>query len=300
MTSRNAFITGATGFIGSNLSKYLVQHSWNVHILLRNAQSDTQVLAEIKPKIHFHTYDGTTESLIKIFKKAKPDIVFHLASLYLAQHEPKDILPLIQSNIVLGTQILEAMTACGVANLVNAGTSWQHFHDEEYNPVCLYAATKQAFEDILAYYVEAHAMKAVTLKLYDTYGPNDRRKKLFYLLKKVVAEQKPFAMSPGDQLIDLLYIDDVLEAFTIAANRLLEAKVKKSESYALSSSRPLKLKSIAEIYSKITGKTLPIQWGGKPYRNREVMIPWTKGTRLPGWTPNVTLEEGIKKIIAEN
>ena len=295
--NRNVVITGATGFIGSNLSRYLVKKGWNVHLILRTKQQDSNVLFDVMKKVNPHRYDGSTESIMQIIEKTKPELVFHLASLYLAQHRSHDITPLIQSNILLGTQLLEAMAANNIRNLVNAGTSWQHFQDEDYNPVCLYAATKQAFETILAYYVEVHSVRVVTLKLFDTYGPNDMRKKLFNFLGHAARGKEPIPMSPGNQRIDLVYIDDVVEAFAVAGKRLLDGRVKKSESYAISSGKPLTLRKIVNVYNKIAGIRLPITWGGIPYRKREVMVPWTKGRKLPGWTARVPLKEGIRKII---
>ena len=144
--------------------------------------------------------------MINIVNEANPEIVFHLASLFLAQHTLEDIERLVQSNLLFGVQIAEAITLQGVTKLINTGTSWQHYENEDYNPVCLYAATKQAFEDMLKFYVEASKLKVITLKLFDTYGPDDSRPKLFTLLRKVAQEQTELAMSPGEQLIDLVYM----------------------------------------------------------------------------------------------
>ena len=69
----------------------------------------------------------------------------------------------MSSNITFGTQLVEAMVANGCYQFVNTGTSWQHYENDEYNPVNLYAATKQAFEDILRYYVETSALRVITL-----------------------------------------------------------------------------------------------------------------------------------------
>ncbi|HEY6192834.1 MAG TPA: NAD(P)-dependent oxidoreductase [Bacteroidota bacterium] len=298
MSKRVALLTGATGFVGSNLTRFLVREGWRVHVLLRSELPEFSSLSEVFGKLHPHYYDGSTGSVLQCFEEAEPDIVFHLSSLYLAQHKPQDIIPLIQSNILLGAQVLEGMAGSRTRLLVNAGTSWQHYNDEEYNPVCLYAATKEAFEAILTYYVEAHGVRAITLKLFDTFGPNDRRKKLFHLLRNAAAGGEQLAMSPGKQLLDLVYIDDVVQAFAVAGKRLRDGKVKGSESYALSSGNPVTLKSIAGLYGRIAKKKLNILWGGRPYRDREVMVPWTKGKKLPDWSPTVTLEEGIRKLVS--
>jgi nucleoside-diphosphate-sugar epimerase len=222
--------------------------------------------------------------------------VFHLASLFLSQHDAKDVESLIHSNVLFGNQLLEAMRVNEVSRLINTGTSWQHYNNEEYNPVCLYAATKQAFEAILEYYVQACGIKAITFKLFDTYGPNDPRPKLFHLLKKAAASGESLNMSAGEQLIDLVHIEDVIDAYLIAAQRLLNDKVLAHESYAVSSKKPLPLKKLVETFSTATGQNVKVNWGARPYRFREVMTTWRYGISIENWQPKVSLDNGLKMI----
>lgn len=298
MTNKKiGLITGATGFIGSNLAKRLVRDGWELHAIVRS-HSNLDILSEIKDKVNFHLYDETMEVIYDIVAKTKPAIVFHLASLFIAEHKSSDIDALIKSNILFGTQLLEAMVKNNVYKFINTTTFWQNYNNEDYNPVNLYAATKQAFEDIIRYYVESTPLKVINLKLYDTYGPNDPRPKLFNIIKKAEREQKSLLMSPGEQLIDLVYIEDVVDAFLVAKDMLLEENTIKNEHYMVSSGNPIKLRDLIRIYEKITGKKLNIEWGGLPYRKREVMVPYTKGNILPGWSPKIDLEKGILKIIS--
>jgi len=69
------------------------------------------------------------------------------------------------------------------------------------------------------------------------------------------------------------------------------------DEYVLTSSRKFKLKELAEIFTKTTGRKLNINWGKREYRKREVMIPWERGTILPQWKVNTTIDEGIKKLL---
>lgn len=293
ISKKVALVTGATGFVGSHLAKRLINEGWDTHIIVRQ-QSKLDIISEIKGKLTIHIYDGTTEGMLDILSKSNPMVVFHLASLFLVQHQSNDIESLINSNILFGAQLVEAMVKKEIYNLVNTGTSWQHHNNADYHPVNLYAATKQAFEAILKFYLETTPLRAITLKLFDTYGHNDPRPKLFNLLKKVAEENKPLAMSPGEQLIDIVYIDDVVDAFIIAAERLLNEKTKHYENFAVSSGSPITLKELVKIYEDVIGKKLPIEWGERPYRAREVMVPWNRGKRLDGWKAKVNLKEGIK------
>ena len=104
-------------------------------------------------------------------------------------------------------------------------------------------------------------------------------------------------MSPGEQLLDLVYIDDVVDAYCISGRLLKEGKVKGCESYAVSSNERIPLKEIIKLYAELSGKQLHIKWGGRPYRLREVMIPWENGNTLPGWQPKIKLNHGIKMMV---
>lgn len=290
-----ALVTGGTGYVGSRLINHLVTMGCKVHLVVR-PDRDLSLLTEVIDAVTLHQHDGSTEGMVRIVAESEPEVVFHLASLFLAQHQPHDIERLVSSNILFGTQLLEAMQLCGVKRFVNTGTSWQHFENREYSPVCLYAATKQAFEQLVQYYVEAASLQAISLLLFDTYGPDDPRKKLFTLLRQVELDGVTFAMSPGEQQIDLVYIDDVVDAFVLAAERLMADKIIQHEHYAVSSHKPMPLKELVGLYCKVTGKKISIEWGGRPYRFREVMITWNEGETLPGWQPRISLEEGILRM----
>ncbi len=292
---RKALLTGATGFIGGHLTRELLRTGWELHLIVL-PEMGLGTIEDLHAEVQSYPHDGTTEQLLDLVDQIKPDVVFHLASLFLAQHTPADIEQLIKSNVLFATQLAEAMTRSGCWRLVNTGTSWEHFENGAYNPVNLYAASKQAFEVMLEYYLATTSLKAITLKLFDTYGPNDPRPKLFTLLQKVAAEGDPLGMSPGAQLIDLVYIDDIVRAFVIAAERLLGNEVTGHERYAVSSGNPLSLRDLVELYGRVVGKNLPIHWGGRPYRPREVMVPWNSGDPLPGWQPLIGLEEGIGRM----
>jgi nucleoside-diphosphate-sugar epimerase len=289
-----ALVTGGSGFIGSNLVKRLIDKGWRVHIIIRPT-SDLVQLNEVINLIHVHIYDGSIECLLEIFKLAQPNIVLHLSSLFLAQHTPRDVAPMIQSNLVFATQLVEAMVVHKVYKLINTGTSWQHYENKDYSPVCLYAATKQAFEAILQFYLETTPMQAITLKLFDSYGANDHRQKLFALLEKVADRQETLAMSPGNQKINLVYIEDILDAYCIAIDKLITGLDSSHESYSVSGSSAT-LREIVSIYEEEIGGKLPISWGERPYRKREVMETWNQGLTIEGWRPQVSLREGIRKV----
>lgn len=286
-----ALVTGATGFVGKHLVKQLLTDRWEVHVLVRSTSKVAALDHFLCSPICYHRYEGEGNQVVGIVNRVKPNVVFHLASLFLTQHEFDDIAGLVQSNIAFGAQLLEAMVHNKVYNMVNAGTSWQHYNNDAYNPVNLYAATKHAFESIQRYYQEARGLKVITLKLFDTYGPDDLRPKIFNLLRQASVTQEMLAMTPGGQYIDLVYIDDVVDAFVLAAQYVQEGR--NLGDYAVTSGQPIRLRELARKYEEITGRVMDITWGGRPYREREVMMPWNRGAILPGWQAKIRLDQGI-------
>ena len=109
-------------------------------------------------------------------------------------------------------------------------------------------------------------------------------------------------MSPGKQLMNISYIDNVIDGY----ERMIDLVSKDAQSgkrkltgksFAISSGEIMTLKKLATIFEQVSGKKLHIDWGARNYRPREVMTPWNKGTKIPGWKPRVTLREGIEKYI---
>lgn len=103
-------------------------------------------------------------------------------------------------------------------------------------------------------------------------------------------------MSAGEQLIDLVHIDDVVEAYLIAAKRLLDGRVSQHEGYAVSSGNPMPLKKLVQLYAEVTKQAVTVNWGTRPYREREVMVPCNRGKSIPGWSRKVKLEEGLHMV----
>lgn len=292
---KSIVLTGATGYIGATLTGKLLQLGYTVSVIVRK-ESRLTLLEPFLDSINIYKDDGSLDGLIGFFQKIKSDAVIHLASLFISEHKTSDIDNLIESNIRFSTHILEAMNVAGIKNIVNTSTSWQNYHDEVYNPACLYAATKQAFEDILKFFVEAKNFNAITLTIFDTYGEGDPRNKIINLFARIAASGESLNMSKGEQYLDLIYIDDIIDAYVLAVSYLIKGDVIGSHKYFLHSDKPMRLKDIAEAYSKIKGVTLHINWGEREYRNREIMTIYSIGETLPGWSVKYSLEDGLKKM----
>lgn len=293
-------MTGITGFIGHHLGERLINDGHEVYAIVRPTSKIDKLSENLRRNVKFYVYDKDNTVLDIIIDlcvdDCRPDVVYHLATNFMNMHKFEDIQALIQSNITFGTELLDAMVANNVYNFVNVGTMYQHYDDADYSPVNLYAATKECFEGIIKYYTEVRNLKCITLHLFDTYGVDDNRPKLFSLLKRIADSGENLKMSPGGQLIDTVFIDDIIEAFVIAGNMLAACKYDYCGTYGVSSTKPIPLREVVKIFEDVSGKKLSIEWGGRPYRAREVMVPWKSYKLLPGWRPKVSLQEGIKKF----
>lgn len=296
--NRVALITGVTGFIGGELARRLIKDNWSVAIVVRD-RSDLSSIADISAASTTYRYDGTTESLTSILDEAKPEVVFHLASLFLADHAPSQVAELIGSNVLFGAQLLEAMVACGVRNIVSAGTSWQNFHSNSYRAVNLYAATKQAFEDILDFYVDRYSLSSVVLKLFDTYGATDKRRKLITLIVDAVKNAQELGVSPGEQVIDISHIDDVVEHFLLAGEFSITKKLPESHVFFVSGER-FTVKELVKTIESAADARAPIVYGARPYREREVMYLPALDGQTPPWDNLVSktpLRQGVQALL---
>lgn len=285
-------ITGAGGFIGGHLARRLCAAGAEVQALIREASNP----ARLPPGVQVLRHDGSVAGLVALLRAARPDCVHHLAGRFVDRHRAEDIPGLIADNVAFGAMLAEAMVAAGSPRLVVAGTSWQHDGPAD-APVNLYAATKTAQEALLRYYVAAAGLRVIVLKLFDTYGPGDRRGKIWSRLAQLPPDAPALAMSPGEQRIDLVHVDDVTAAFALAGARLAAGEVAGMESYAVSSGDPRPLREIVALMARLAGRPIPVDWGGRPYRPREVMHPWAGGRRLPGWAPRVPLETGLAALL---
>jgi nucleoside-diphosphate-sugar epimerase len=287
-----ALITGVTGYIGSNLALRLLDLGWEVHAIVRGCSISSLIEGD-RENIKFHIDDGAIDSMMKIMSAVQPTVVFHLASLFLSSHSSNDIKNLLNSNIEFGLRLIESMDKSNIRNIVNTGTSWQNYDGEAYSPTNLYAATKEAFDCLLKYYQLVRGINAITLKLFDSYGPGDKRGKLVSMLLKAAKDGNKISMSPGYQEIDLVYIDDIVDCYILAAIRLMNKSVHEHEVYGVSSNNPITLRDLVEKVSIITKSQILIDWGGRPYREREVMRTWKNSKKMPNWSPKVELDQGI-------
>jgi CDP-paratose synthetase len=294
---KNILITGATSFIGKHLIKRLVnQGECNITALVRDG-SNLGILAESIDNIALHYYCSDYDSIDSLFQEKSFDCVIHLAAFSSADHRAEDISKIIDSNIKLGTFILEALKKYNCKYFINTSTYWQHYKNND-QPICLYAATKEAFEDIIKYYCIDGEIKAISLKLHDVYGYDDHRGKLLNTLIKNRNSDKILNLTKGEQKLHMVFIDDVIDAY-IEVLALIKDNLNNDENhaiYGIYGKEKFSLREIVETLEEIMGKKLNINWGKKGYYKFQIMEPRIEN-KLAHWEAKVSLREGIKIIL---
>lgn len=287
-------ITGAAGYIGSCLLEKLRAVYGHIGIIIRKT-TDISRIKHCLENIDVFYDNGSIDDMADFLKSQSADCVIHLATKYITTHKPEHIYGMMESNLCFGIRILEAMKMSGVSRIIYSRTAWQHYQNEGYNPANLYAATKQAFEDIMKYYTEAEGFHSMILEIYDTYGEFDPRKKVINMLKEHCITGESVCLSPGEQKLDYLYIDDITNGFQQAL-ALIEKQEEKDVAFALSSDQVYSLKEVVEAFMDIYGNHFSVIWGGFPYKEREIYFPYRKLERLEGWIPQYDLRSGLQRM----
>ena len=298
-----ALVTGATGFVGSHVARGLLGRGVEVHALVRPG-AHLERVPDLVGRVAVHVDDGTVAGLAAVVDDARPEATFHLATNFVAEHGPDDVVALVADNVGFPTRLADALAGEGTA-FVNVGTGWQHVDGARYRPKSLYAASKQAFEDMLRFYTDRDLLRAVTVNLYDSYGPLDHRPKLLGALIRSLHTGDVLPMSSGVQLVDLVHVDDIVDALLRAAALAGDAPVVPGARddvayYSVSSGRPRTLRELVDVLGAVAGHPVPVEWGARADRAGDMVVPWDAGPPVPGWAPGVTLEEGLARLLAES
>lgn len=289
-------ITGANGFLATRLIVdmeltkvydlfFLV--NINVNNLLRFKNDSKKI----------HKYVNYFE-LKKWVHSINPDAIIHLASIQHYIQSDETLEEMINTNIKLGIELLEVISQIDCSIFINLSTYFKYYDSTEYNPVNFYAASKKAFEDIMIFYVENYCKTGITLDIYDIFGENDSRNKLYKLVLDSLDSKSSLGITPGEQLLDLVYIGDITRAIIM----ILESEKLQVEGYfeySLSSERQITVKTMIQTIENKSGLTANVLYGDIPYRNRVVMKPVVRNLKLPGWTVEVIFEEWISNYINE-
>lgn len=283
-------ITGATGYIGGCLVKELIKKHNEVFAIVRRES----VLDELKKYVPEECLIFYTDSMMREIINCHPDILVHLAGKFVTTHLLDDVQGLLESNIMFPAMVCEAAYAGGCRTFINTGSFWQNYDNEEYNPVNYYAATKEAVKKIFQYYASNKDCYVVTLKIFDTYGPGDRRRKILNIISSL-KDGESIDMTEGIQKIYPCYIGDVVNAYLTAIQRGKNSGKGIYEEFFLRGKEAVTLKDIVSIYLELSHKRIHINWGKRAYLPKDILDPTDYGVPLPGWEPEISLRDGLKR-----
>lgn len=284
----NILVTGATGYIGYNLSNFLLEKSFNVHLLARK----TSILKDLENRKHseIHYYDGNSNSVDQIFNEFKIEFVFHLATHYDKSNDPITIAKLNNVSIELTSQLLEAIRKQEHSiGFINVGTIWQT-HDKFGNAYTIF----KAFQDeLVKFFSIKYGIKSLTLLLNDTYGPSDVRPKLMNQIKSSVRENNEINITYPNVSINLVYIDDVCDALYHSMS-LLETQEEYFYRYKIQANRPIKIRDLIFSIEIILGYSIKVKYGTQIQSSKVILN--NEVETLPLWEPKIDLTSGLVRF----
>lgn len=281
---KKVYIIGSSGFLGQNLKdEFEVDHE------ILTAPSYTAC----------SNYSSWQELICSDIRKVKPDIVLIPAASQKAGDDVSAIDELIDTNCKLPASVASTLLTSKIsAQLIVFGTSWQHSDSENYLPFNLYAASKQANEDLLKHFA-LRGLKIMSIMLFDTYGEKDNRKKLLNLLLACAKTKTHLGLTPGDQEIDLVHINDVCKGVRQCIRELETWKPTQGVmKRGLGSGTTLTIKNLVDHISDTFQIPLNVSYGARSYREREVMTVFRNYTRPKNWSPrllNLDFAKDVKK-----
>lgn len=291
-------LTGITGFVGMNLMPQLLALGSDYEFMTLNIDVDE---AERKyPKSQYTNFRHVHTTNLEALVAFNPDMVLHLATVTTAANNTEIIHPMIAANIEFGVLLLDALQKCDNFKLfVNTGSFAEYrFGPDHFDSAYLYTATKTAFRAFVAYYAGlGRGFKYITAVPYSVYGGTMTVKRLFDYMAESLDAPSPVDMTKGEQVLDFIHVDDVAGFFvyTVAHADEFLALEQNGAEFHLGTGKGTSIREVAALMEEISGKKCNINWGGREYRERDIMhavAPVEKNQC--GWRAKIDLRTGIQ------
>lgn len=328
------FITGASGFIGSNLAKRILTTEPNTQVVgLDNMNNYYDVhikearLAELQKFENYTFIKGNLadKALInEIFEKYRPDIVVNLGAQAGVRYSITNPDAYIESNMIGFYNILEACRHYPVQHLVYASSSSVYgsnkkvpysTDDKVDNPVSLYAATKKSNELMAHAYAKLYNIPSTGLRFFTVYGPAGRPDMAYFgFTNKLVNGETIKIFNYGNCKRDFTYIDDIVEGVVRVMKKPPEKKTGEDglpippyAVYNIGNSNPENLLDFVQILSEelVRAGVLPADYDFDahkelvPMQPGDVPVTYADTTALErdfGFKPHTPLREGLRKF----
>ena len=326
---RNVLVTGAAGFIGFHLSRYLLSKNEQViGVDDLNNYYDVNLklsrLAELKkqPNFQFHKINlADGEELAKLFEQTKFDVVVNLAAQAGVRYSLENPHAYINSNLIGFTNILEGCRHAKVKHLVFASSSSVYgantkmpfsTHDNVDHPISLYAATKKANELLAHSYSHLYKLPTTGLRFFTVYGPWGRPDMALFMFTKAILAGEPIdVFNHGKMQRDFTYIDDIVAGVTKVIDKIPQPNPKWSGNapdpgtsnvpyrvYNIGNNQPVELMYFIKVLEDCLGKEakknmLPMQLGDVPATYADIDDLYAD----VGFKPNTQIEVGIERFV---
>ncbi|WP_374440443.1 GDP-mannose 4,6-dehydratase [Stella sp.] len=308
---RRALVTGAGGFLGSQLCRRLVGDGWQVRAFVRyGAAGDIGGLHGL-PEAATGSLDIRRGDLLDVEGVARAvegaDTVFHLGariSIPYSYAAPRDT---FQVNALGTLNVLEAVRHGGVRRLVHTSTS-EVFGSAVALPMAEthrlraqspYAASKIAADKLVESYVCAFGLPAVTLRPFNTYGPGQSPRAVIPAIVQQALAGGPVRLGALEPERDFTFVDDTVQAMILAA----DAAAAVGCEINLGTGEAIAIGALARRIIALVGRPCTIELDAQRMRPPASEVDRLcsdnrRAAELLGWRPRVSLDEGLRRTIA--
>jgi nucleoside-diphosphate-sugar epimerase len=304
MNQNVAFVTGATGFVGSHLARRLLREGAEVHILTR-AESNFHRLEDVRDHLHAHQVSlAEPAELAALLQDIRPRHVYHLAASTIVAGATGSASDLVNVNLLGTINLIEALENTGYQALITTGDSFEyaasHAPLRESGPCAphnLHGISKLSATLYGRGIALERGRPILTLRLFSTYGPWDNPRRLVPRVITGALTNTPIKLSRREISRDWIYIDDVVDLYLDAAAHAHDLR---GGVFNAGSGHGISIGEITERLITLTGsKTVP-QWGVFPAPAHDD-TPWIADMshtfRHLSWRPKTTLYQGMMASI---
>jgi nucleoside-diphosphate-sugar epimerase len=305
MSAASTLVTGASGFIGTRLVARLLSEGRQVIALVR---SSSALPAEWRDRVRIIACDDLSEANLRRLVDAPVEVVFHLAA-YGVKPDDRDSDEMLRINVELPATLVR-LCAGWRARMVMAGTFSEYRSPSTQGLVAedfplerskLYGSSKAAGGMVASAIAQCGATGFRLLRLFKVYGAGEAPHRLLPALVTGLSKRERVAMSPGTQVLDFVYIDDVIEAM-LRADANVGAKGGVA-TWNVATGQGHSVREFAETVARAMDADVSLLGFGA-IEMRKDDEPWFVGSSdllrsELGWQPATRLESGIRAAVAE-